>query len=602
MSSRNSALNAYNLNNEKTKKTPKKQKIKKDKIEKQIKFATLNANHLSGKVHLLEKCILRTGLDFMYVTEAGIAPGSYPLTENVVFQVGHERKEGAGRYPYGHVLLRNPSSTTNDHFIPIITTDPFLLAFKFRGRVFCGIYIKPLDTTMTTQMLEKMSGLLRLHQEIIFFGDFNARHMSFGDHASNQQGKSLLSWMQDNGLQRAAPTSGEIFTFSTNRGRSIPDHVIHSQGIEVATAVDTESFVGDSDHRPLIGRTPRVSEERYNRNIFRGWNLRRLEEEETKAKVTEFLGDRESSILSVINDIAGDTDIDCQTRVNQINQAVTRVLTDCLEQIVGKTVKKFKRRPFLSEELSDKEKRCQYMYEAWKTATNGDARDSLWAEYMQSRKTLAKAIKRAKVERFQEFCSVTDRQDTSVMIKTLNAISKAKKRRLPVGLSNFPEKFNEYADHFQAIYNNDLPVIPNTFGWTAHITNESPCDLTVSVADVLAALKEVPKGKAVGIDNIPNEILKVAPFPTANMLAAAFDVYARLRTVPHLWTVSVIKPVIKKGDPSAIANYRPISLSVTMRRLFEKIMLPRITRIIEPLHKSQNGFRSSRECLTAIKV
>ena len=614
-------LNEYNFNNEKDKKEKKENikrekknmKEKKDKnikdikniksiknINEDIKFATLNVSNISGKIHLIERFVSNLGIDFIYINEAGVAPGAYPLTEHIVFQVGHERKEGAGRYPYGHILLRNPLTTTLEHFIPIVTTDPFIMAFKFRGRVFCGVYVKPLDCTMMTEMLGRMSQLLNVHQEIIFLGDFNARHKSFGDHASNQQGLSLLMWMQENGYQRAAPTSREAFTFITNRGRSIPDHIVHPEKVEVDAEVDIDSAVGDCDHRPLIGRTLPVSEERYQRNIFRGWNLRKLKEEETIVQVTEFLTENEAAVVSTIDEISNSTDLESHVKVDQVNQVVTKVLTDCLERLVGKTVKKFKRRPFLSEALTEKEKRCQFLYETWRTATNSESRDSLWDEYMGSRKALAKEIKRAKGEKFQEFCNVTNRQDSSEMIKTLNAISKARKRRLPVGLSNFPEKLDEYADHFQHIYNNDLPTVPDRLIWTRCITNNEPCDLTINTIDVLAALKELPKGKAVGIDNIPNEILKVAPFPMANILVAAFSLYTRLKMVPKLWTVSVIKPVIKKGDPSLISNYRPISLSVTMRRLFEKIMLPRVCRVIEPLHKSQNGFRTSRGCLDAV--
>src|SRR5690606_745028 len=69
--------------------------------------------------------------------------------------------------------------------------------------------------------------------------------------------------------------------------------------------------------------------------------------------------------------------------------------------------------------------------------------------------------------------------------------------------------------------------------------------------------------------------------------------------IPQSWTSSVIKPVPKKGDLSLIQNYRPISLSNTLRRLFERLMLPRLNSYIEPLHRSQNGFRSRRGCLDA---
>ena len=50
----------------------------------------------------------------------------------------------------------------------------------------------------------------------------------------------------------------------------------------------------------------------------------------------------------------------------------------------------------------------------------------------------------------------------------------------------------------------------------------------------------------------------------------------------------------KKGDLTKISNYRPISLTEVGRKLFESMLLPAVTDIVEPLSVEQGGFRAHR--------
>ena len=79
---------------------------------------------------------------------------------------------------------------------------------------------------------------------------------------------------------------------------------------------------------------------------------------------------------------------------------------------------------------------------------------------------------------------------------------------------------------------------------------------------------ELKNGKAPGIDNVYNIILKKA-IGTGfyKVLARAFTISLKLGFIPHVWKIAVLCMLIKPDKlPSQTTSYRPISLlSATFR-------------------------------------
>ena len=66
---------------------------------------------------------------------------------------------------------------------------------------------------------------------------------------------------------------------------------------------------------------------------------------------------------------------------------------------------------------------------------------------------------------------------------------------------------------------------------------------------------------------------------------------------------AVVVPILKKGDPKELKNYRPVSCSTAASKVLEKVVfeqLPRFAEIHELLPTSQHGFRSGRSTRTAL--
>jgi len=81
-----------------------------------------------------------------------------------------------------------------------------------------------------------------------------------------------------------------------------------------------------------------------------------------------------------------------------------------------------------------------------------------------------------------------------------------------------------------------------------------------------------------------------------------------LRTAKSLWPrlaykVSYIAPLHKKGSHAVPANYRPVSLTSHVIKIFERVMRKRLVEHFETnflLCKDQHGFRAGLSCLTQL--
>ena len=70
-------------------------------------------------------------------------------------------------------------------------------------------------------------------------------------------------------------------------------------------------------------------------------------------------------------------------------------------------------------------------------------------------------------------------------------------------------------------------------------------------------------------------------------------------TIPEVWKEANITPIHKKGSVNEAGNYRPISLTSVMGKLFEKVLRDRILNEVgNKICHSQHGFMSKKSCLS----
>lgn len=107
-------------------------------------------------------------------------------------------------------------------------------------------------------------------------------------------------------------------------------------------------------------------------------------------------------------------------------------------------------------------------------------------------------------------------------------------------------------------------------------------------------------GKAPGPGNIPIELIKHGPDILLEILAELFNAYLiRGEGIPADWNLAYISSIYKKGNKKVCGNYRGISVTSSMGRLYGRILKKRIESKYEDLEE-QSGFRAGRSCLDNI--
>jgi hypothetical protein len=89
--------------------------------------------------------------------------------------------------------------------------------------------------------------------------------------------------------------------------------------------------------------------------------------------------------------------------------------------------------------------------------------------------------------------------------------------------------------------------------------------------------------KAAGGDGITIDYLKLVPRNIVPYLRTMFNVSINNGKLPADWKKALVIPIHKSGNKSEVNNYRPVSLTSVICKIFEKLrVLPtRISRFLE---------------------
>ena len=103
--------------------------------------------------------------------------------------------------------------------------------------------------------------------------------------------------------------------------------------------------------------------------------------------------------------------------------------------------------------------------------------------------------------------------------------------------------------------------------------------------------------------SVPNQKYKLVADTISAPLAHLFNVSILSGTFPSTLKISCLTPIFKKDDPSLPKNYRPISITHTISKIFEKIIFKQLTEYLNSnslLSDFQFGFRKGRSTSDAL--
>ena len=103
-----------------------------------------------------------------------------------------------------------------------------------------------------------------------------------------------------------------------------------------------------------------------------------------------------------------------------------------------------------------------------------------------------------------------------------------------------------------------------------------PVEAPISPMEISSVIRKLSDGKAMGLDNVSNEMLKVAGHTCLPFLTALFNKIYATSSFPAPWKKAYITTLYKKGAKNDPANYRPFSITSCFGKIFTSVLNVRL--------------------------
>lgn len=154
---------------------------------------------------------------------------------------------------------------------------------------------------------------------------------------------------------------------------------------------------------------------------------------------------------------------------------------------------------------------------------------------------------------------------------------------------------NKWVDHYKTLLTEDRQQYMN-YDLSTPILVEGET-INVDLQTVKKAITKLKNGKASGPEGIPAELIKFGTEKLFRLLTKTINMCLNGHPVPEQWKEAYISSIHKKGNKRDCNNYRGISVTSTLSRLYGRIIRDIIEQEYqEHQEEEQSGFRAGRSC------
>lgn len=635
-----------------------------------LRIVSWNASGLSGKLEELLEVMIHDRIAIALIQETWLLDNRtiHPTMTLSCSEVSPAQKITRAHYGMGiviHPYFINSSTPNSLYLVDSVDTSnnpgsPSYIQITLLNsiKISC-VYLSPLKST--EDCLQQLSELAGSDEETrlgkvdgsphYIIGDFNMRLGSLvGDHDSNARGKAIHSYMNSIGFHLLLPDNSGV-TFSNDLGASVIDFCYTNTFHEESRICIKDMDSLGSDHFPLQLSIPLDSATSRLTVLKRDkrWRLKELRKPETQIRykqcVQELMTPLQEQFGQHLFSKEDSEEVDIDSLYNDIIDSIKKAAKITIGQqiIRHKTARNW----FITQEARRLIHERRKAYNKWRyTHTNHPLRGELYRTYLTLRlkcKNLVDEEKRRIFHTWADNLTTLPKEEVSKMMR---CIANKRKRACVGSLKTDDISISRYTDFYKSMYTPN----PRKYGpflvkpvmmmmKTSHVVRQKKlpdlftCQksktyneraneslktffsisdmnhLSIFDAEIIEkVLMNLPKGKAPGASGLPNELLSAAASSLAPILSYFFCIVYLNGMCPLSWSRAIIHPIFKKGDNLDIRNYRPISLTESLRKVFERCLQPLINAYLEPLCKTQNGFRNKRstidhvaflqECLT----
>ena len=117
-----------------------------------------------------------------------------------------------------------------------------------------------------------------------------------------------------------------------------------------------------------------------------------------------------------------------------------------------------------------------------------------------------------------------------------------------------------------------------------------------NVTEIINTVRNLKNSNSTGHDEISTKFIKLSLPILAPALVKIFNLSLSSGIYPDRLKIAEVLPIFKKGSPTSVNSYRPISILSSINKIFEKIIYSRLTKYIDKfqlLYRYQYGFRKN---------
>lgn len=298
-----------------------------------------------------------------------------------------------------------------------------------------------------------------------------------------------------------------------------------------------------------------------------------------------------------------------ESDVNVWKNNLERIITDAQELYIpkisikssssGKPKRTFSAPDTLLSKLQEKRKAFKH-YKKFRTTTN-------YNKYCLIRNSVNILVKEAKMTKELKIAKEA-KTNPKALFKYIS--SKTKPKEAIANLikdddsltTNDLEKSHVLNKFFSSVFveEGDGPVPEFTTDFTTILE-----DINVSDADMLKVLNSLKTSKSPGPDTIHPRILKELSSELAPPLRMLFTKTFNDGKLPDSWKEAEVKPIFKKGRKDSPGNYRPVSLTSVICKIYETFIRDALNNHLINnclLSNEQYGFCKARSCVSQLLV
>lgn len=460
------------------------------------------------------------------------------------------------------------------------------IAIKEQGKGKGFSYVKTSDFTVYScyaspnrapeelaETLQQIDENIRINnEEAIVAGDFNAKSPQWGMRATDARGVVVTQWIAQHDL--TILNQGEKPTFERQGYGSILD-------LTLATAAVARKLVhwevsereSLSDHNYVTFDIAERNRPTESAQQHRGWNTGKIDHVRLAAAIEAIVVDSST------------------TSAEGFSKALQTVCKECMPR--RKLVKWGKPAYWWNQDIADLRKSCirnNRIYTRAAKRNVPEVTQSLWTQYVESKKALQKEIRKAKGNSWKAVCEEVDRDIWG------RGYAIVKKRLLgnPPKPQMTMQTVERVAKHLFPVHNEVTFRRSSTFPFT-----------DFSIDELKSACRRIKNNKSPGPGNIPPEIIKLVAQRRPEYVLRTYNQLAAEGEFPNRWKRAKLV-LLRKGDkPLEKPNsYRPICLLDVEGKLFEHLILGRLKKELERtggLAENQYGFREGKQTVDAVK-